>query len=440
MTIRTMALALVLALTALACGGNAAPDTDGSETAGSETPGSTDAAGEPTVIDLTLFGDPTETKGYNAMIEAFSREHPEIKVNLVPVADQDALLARLTTAFAGGNPPDTFLINYRKFGQFADQGVLEPVQSYLDASEEISEDEFAPTALEAFRFDGEELTCMPQNVSSLEVYFNADLFSEAGVDLPRAGWTWDDFLAAAKAMTKDDQYGVGTEPSLIRLAPFVWSAGGEIVDDPDNPTALALDEPEAREALDFFLDLQLEHGVAPPEREELSIDSESRFIQGKLGMFLDSRKAVPGLREITEFEWDVAPLPVAPGGEPATILHGDAYCMSAASEHKEETWTFIEFAMGAEGQTILAESGRTVPSRLDVADSPAFLEPEEPPASSTVFIDAIPTIRSVPTTATWSQVEKAGDDLLASVYYGRVEREAGITQLIEETKPLFGGG
>ena len=423
---RRTATAVALALVALACGGDA--------------PGGSAGGDGQTVIDLTLFGDPTETKGYQKLIAAFRREHPEIMVNLTPVAKQDDLLARLTTAFAGGNPPDTFLVNYRNYGQFAGQGALEPVQSYLDASDEIAEDEFAPTALEAFRFDGEALTCMPQNVSSLEVYFNADLFNEAGVEFPRAGWTWDDFLAAAKALTTDDQYGVGTEPSLIRLAPFVWSAGGELVDDPAAPTTLALDEPAARKALDFFLDLQLEHGVAPPEREELSTDAESRFLQGKLGMYLDSRKAVPSLREIDDFTWDVAPLPVAPGGEPATILHGDAYCMAAASEHKDEAWTFIEFAMSVEGQTILAESGRTVPSRLDVADSPAFLEPEEPPASSAVFIQAIPSIRAVPHTATWSQVEKEGDNLLASIFYGRVDREAGIDQLIEATKPLFGGG
>ena len=422
MNVRRCAAALAMVLLAMACG-----------TAG-------EAGGEGAAIDLMLFGDPTETAGYNQLIDAFGAEHPDITVNLIPVAKQDDLLAKLTTSFAGGNPPDTFLVNYRSYGQFADQGVLEPVQSYLDASQKIAEEEFAPTALEAFRFDGEQLTCMPQNVSSLEVYFNAGLFNAAKIDFPRAGWTWDDFLAAAKALTKGDQYGVGVEPSLIRVAPFVWSAGGEVVDDPDAPTTLALDQPTSRKALDFFLDLQLKHHVAPPEREELSLDAESRFLQGKLGMYLDSRKAVPSLREITDFEWDVAPLPVAPGGEPATILHGDAYCMSAESENKEAAWTFIEFAMGVEGQTILAESGRTVPSRLDVADSPAFLEPEKPPASSAVFVQAIPSIRSVPHTATWSQVEKEGDNLLASVFYGRVDREQGIRQLIEATKPLFGGG
>jgi multiple sugar transport system substrate-binding protein len=395
---------------------------------------------EDAAIQLMLFGDPVETQGYQAMIAAFSAKVPGITVNLTPVADQDELLAKLSTAFAGDSPPDTFLINYRKYGLFAGQDALEPVQSYLDDSEAISEDEYAPAALDAFRFDGETLTCMPQNVSSLSVYYNVDMFEQAGVELPTAGWTWDDFLAAAKTLTTGGNYGVGVEPSLIRVAPFVWSNGGEVVDDPVEPTTLAFDDPKAQEALDFFLDLQLEHGVVPPQREELSEDSESRFLNGTLGMFLDSRKAVPTLRTIEDFEWDVAPLPVAPGGQPATILHGDAYCMAKDSPNKEATWRFIEFAMGEEGQQILAESGRTVPSRLDVASSPAFLDPDKPPASSQVFIDAIPNVRAVPHTETWSKVEGEADTVLEGMFYGTTERADGLQQLIEKTTPLFGGG
>lgn len=396
--------------------------------------------GDEATIQLMLFGDPVETAGYKKLLDAFHEEHPDIGVTLVPVAKQDDLLAKLTTSFAGGNPPDVFLVNYRSYGQFADQGALRPVGPYLDDSDAIAADEFAPTALDAFRFDGDELTCMPQNVSSLEVYYNVDLFEAAGLDHPGQSWTWDDFLDAGKQLTSGDVYGIGVEPSLIRLAPFVWSAGGEVVDDQDAPTRLTLDEPKAKKGLDFFLDLQLVHGVVPPEREELSLDAETRFMQGKLGMYLNSRKSVPTLRTVTDFEWDVAPIPVAPGGDPVTILHGDAYCMSAASEHPDEVWQLIEFAMGVEGQTILAESGRTVPSRLDVAESDVFLEPDQPPASASVFLEAIPTMRSVPHTATWPQVEKEADNLLESLFYGRIERDEGVGRLIEETAPLFGGG
>ena len=389
-------------------------------------------------VRFVLFGDPTETAGYQDLVAAFEADNPDVDVLLSPVAEQDDLLAKLTTQFASGRPPDVFLVNYRNYGQFASQGVLAPVQPYVDDSTVIEEDDFAPAALDAFRFDGTQLTCMPQNVSSLVTYYNVDLFEQAGLPLPRAGWTWDDFLAAAQALTGDGRYGVGTEVSLIRVAPFVWSAGGEVVDDPDAPTTLTLDSGAARTGLDFFLDLQTVHHVAPPEREEQSQDSEARFLAGQLGMYLNSRKSVPTLRTIDDFRWDVAPLPVAPGGEPATILHGDAYCMAEAGQ-QEDAWRFVEFANSEEGQTILARSGRTVPSRMDVARSPAFLRPDEPPASAEVFIDVQPSIRAVPHTATWSRVEKEADQILEELFYGRIEREEGIDLLVRTTAPLFVG-
>ncbi|MDQ3627252.1 MAG: sugar ABC transporter substrate-binding protein [Actinomycetota bacterium] len=388
-------------------------------------------------LTLTLFGDPVEVAGYQELVDAFEDANPGIDVTLSPVPDQTDLLVRLTTAFRAGDPPDVFLINYRSYGGFAEQGVLAPVQPFVDDSGVIDLADYAPAALNAFRFDGDELTCFPQNVSSLAVYYNADLFRARGVPPPRTGWTWDDFLAAAQQLTGDGVYGVGIEPSLIRLAPFVWSNGGEVVDDLDDPTMLTLDTGAAREAVDFFLDLQTEHGVVPPDREERAQTSESRFLAGRLAMFLDSRKAVPTLRTIDDFSWDVAALPVAPGGEPATILHGDAYCLAADSPELDAGWRLVEYANSAAGQRILAASGRTVPSRLDVARSPAFLDPDQPPAAADVFVEQIPNVRAVPHTSTWSPTEQQADEVLAELFYGRVEREAGIRELMERTEPLL---
>ncbi|HEY8451102.1 MAG: sugar ABC transporter substrate-binding protein [Micromonosporaceae bacterium] len=412
--------ALLLVGPVTACGGDGGEDQSSSS------------------ITVVLFGDAEEIAGYRTMIAAFEEANPDIHVNLSPVASQGDLMARLTTAFAGGEPPDVFLINYRRYGQFAAQGAIEPVQPYLDRSEVLDESDFSPRALDAFRFDGENLMCLPQNMSSLVVYYNVDMFKEKGVPLPQAGWDWDDFLSAAQALTGDGVYGVGVEASIPRIAPFVWSNGGELVDDPDNPTTFTLtSDPATREAVDWFLDLQLVHGVVPPDEEEQSESSEARFLQGRLGMYLNSRVAVPTLRTIEDFEWDVAPLPVAPGGEPASILHSDAYCMSAGLSDYTAPWRFIEFAMSVPGQEILAESGRTVPSRLDVANSPAFLSPDQPPRSSQVYLDAEPYLRATPRTATWARVESEAGDLLEQVFYGRVDREDGLRQLEETVRPLF---
>ncbi|HEX5598621.1 MAG TPA: sugar ABC transporter substrate-binding protein [Micromonosporaceae bacterium] len=404
--------------------------------------GSADSASDITVV---LFGDAEEIAGYRTLVDAFEDANPDLGVTLSPVATQDELMARLTTSFAGGNPPDVFLLNYRRYGQFAAEGAIEPVQSYLDSSRVLDENDFSPRALDAFRFDGKTLTCLPQNLSSLVVYYNADLFNAAGIPLPKAGWDWNDFLSAARALTADGRYGVGVTPSITRVAPFIWSNGGELVDNAERPTSLTLTTDRAtRRAVDWFLDLQLVHGVVPPDAEEQSESSQARFLRGTLGMYLNSRVAVPTLRTIDDFEWDVAPLPIAPGGVPASILHSDAYCMSAGRANPAVAWRFIEFAMSGQGQQILAESGRTVPSRLDVANSDAFLAPGRPPRSSQVYLDAEPHLRATPRTATWSRVERETDSLLENVFYGRVDRDRGLRQLEEKIRPLFalpsGGG
>jgi multiple sugar transport system substrate-binding protein len=405
--------------------------------------GAAPVADEQRTIDWTLFGGPAEVAAYTELAEAFEADNPDVDVVLNPVASQGDLMGNLTTSFAGGQPPDVFLINYLRYGQFAAQGVLAPVGPYLDASEAISREEFAEPPLEAFTFDGETLTCMPQNLSSLQVYVNVDLFDAAGVELPADGWTWDDLLAAAQALTDpaSGTWGLGVEASLQRLAPFAWSAGGELVDDADAPTALTLDDPGTRTGLDFFLDLSLVHGVVPPDAEEQSLEAEERFITGQLGMYMNSRAPTPTLREGIgdAFTWDVVPMPTAPGGEPVTVLHGDAYCLSAAGD-PDTAWRFVEFAMSRRGQELLASTGRTVPSRLDVAGSPAFLEPHEPPANARVYVDAVDTIRALPTTATWWQMQKQVDEVLADTFYGRVDREAGIAAMVEAADAVLGLG
>ena len=161
-------------------------------------------------------------------------------------------------------------------------------------------------------------------------------------------------VTAATALTEDtdgdgaiDVYGLGTDVEIIRVAPFVWSNGGDIVDDPERPTRFTIGSLDAIRPIQAFLDLRGVHGVTPTDEEAESADFETRFLDGSLAMMMESRKVVPSFRTITDFEWDVAQLPVHK--QPATVLHSDAYCMTAAGEHKDQAWEFLEFALGHAG-------------------------------------------------------------------------------------------
>ena len=406
-------------------------------------------------VRFLVFGDPPEINAYRTLIDAFSEEEPEIDVQLVEASDRDDLIARLSTSLAGGSPPDLFLMNYRFYGQFAARGALEALEPYVEDSDVFEADDFYREAVDAFRWGG-ELTCLPQNISSLVLYFNRDLFEQHGVPEPQTGMSWLDLLDRARALTLDENgqpvrgadpdlpqantapaevYGLGIEPSIIRLAPFIWSNGGEIVDDEDEPTRLTLDTPEAREVIQSFFDLRFAHGVVPTDQEVEAEDDESRFANGRLAMLLQSRRSVPFFRESAKFDWDVVSLPVF--DRSAGILHSDAYCMTKASDRKDAAWRFVEYALGPEGANVVAETGRTVPSLRSVAESDAFLDPTKKPANSRVFLDGIANIRNVPTISTWPEIEDVTAGILENgMYLGRPLDEV-ISEIQQKTKPLF---
>lgn len=407
-----------------------------------EAPAPTEVvAVEPATVSFAVFGDPAEKAAYEALVTGFQEAHPEITIELQHTPGQGDYRTKLAADYAAGIPPDIALLNHRRMGTFAANGQLEPLTPYMDASEVISTDDFYPIAIDAFRWQ-ENLYCIPQNVSSLVVYYNTDLFDAAGVAYPEDDWTWDDFITTAKALTQDtdadgvvDQYGLGGEVSIFRTVPFVVQNQGVVVDNVDNPTRLTLNRQVSLEALQWIVDWRLVHGIVPDREEEAAMDSESRFIGGTTAMFLNSRRGTSTYREITAFNWDVAPLPT--GVTKASLLHSDGFCMSAQTENKDAAWAFIEYSNSVEGQTILAGTGRTVPSLMEVAESPAFLTTELKPAHNQVFLDVIPVLTRVPTIAGWEEIESIATEEFERAFYGDISVEQAADLMFTRTEEYF---
>ncbi|MCB9006520.1 MAG: sugar ABC transporter substrate-binding protein [Ardenticatenaceae bacterium] len=392
-------------------------------------------------VSFMISGDPAERQAYLNLVAAFEEAHPEITVEVTHIPSGSEYRSRLATEFAAGSPPDVTLMNYRRFSAFAANGLLEPLGPYLAQSDLIKAEDFYPITIDAFIWDG-AITCIPQNISSLVVYYNQDMFDAASLPYPADDWTWDDFVKTAVALTQDfdgngtiDQYGVGIETSLYRLAPFVWQNGAPIVNSEEFPTRLTITRPPAQAALQWFVDLRQVHGVVPNRVEEAAQDSESRFVAGTTAMFFDSRRGTPTYREIEEFVWDVAPLPR--NQEVAGVLHSDAYCLSSTTENKDAAWTFIEFANSFEGQTIIAGSGRTVPSLISVAESDAFLNPDQLPSRSRVWLDTVDTLRLVPIISTWEEIEGTASEEIERAFYGDISVEEAAQLIDTRTEEYF---
>ena len=410
-------------------------------------------------VRFAFFATDAERRAYAQLAAAFEATHPDIAVELVGLDSGDASLrlgplmtspdrpwlqrggpyqSWLWSELASPTAPDVFVLSYQRFPAYAARGVLEPLGPHLRASAALHADDFYPAALDVFRtadIPDDGLGALPLNASRLVVYYNRDLFAGRGVALPTADWTWEQFADAATALTaspdRDGQIGVhglAIEPRLSRSAAFVWGAGGDLIDDPDQPTTLTLDTPATQEGLRWFAELgPAGRNVTPTSLEARQFNDLARFAAGRAAMFVHSRRVVPVLREARDLHWDVAPLPV--GKTPANVLHSDGLCLLAGARDKEAAWTFIEFVVGPVGQAVLAATGRTVPSLRTVAQSDAFLRGTtfpfarggEPlglaPTQAGVFLDNVPIARRLPAMATLPAVEGMFDRAFKQAFY-----------------------
>lgn len=403
--------------------------------------GNTACSQKTSPVTFMVFGDAAEYQAYVELVETFAADHPDIYMEVTHIPSQSDYRTRLATDYAAGTPPDISLMNYRRIASFAAADLLQPLGTFLQDSQMIQPDDFYPIALEAFTWNG-ELVCLPQNVSSQVVYYNQNLFDAAGIPYPPNKWTWEEFVTTAQRLTLDhngdgqvDQYGLGIEPSLIRLAPYIWQNEGLLVDDEADPTQLALTRFPSLQALQWFVELRQVHGVVPDRIEEASQDSQSRFVAGLTAMYVDSRRVTPTLREIEDFQWDVAPLPN--GKTSANVLHSDGYCLSATAENPQAAWSFIEFANSVVGQTIVAKSGRTVPSLIAVAQSEAFLDSAKAPSRSQIWLDNTAISHILPVISTWEEIEGTADQEIERVFYGDIDPTTAAQLAVQRTEEYF---
>ena len=177
-------------------------------------------------VRFAFFADPSEAIAYAQLIDRFEEVQSEIKIEPVVISSSNvAPLGRLLPAskypewlrgsFTGPNPPDVFLFTYRDVGAYDLRGVLEPLDTWLAQSRTLNEADFNPEALSLFRPMNKPLLAIPQNLSSLVVYYNTDLFEPPTIKRMLGA-----FERLLEGIVDDPQQSVGGLPLLSESEAF----------------------------------------------------------------------------------------------------------------------------------------------------------------------------------------------------------------------------
>ncbi len=271
------------------------------------------------------------------LIKVFEAENPGIKINYT-TADFGSYFTKLQTDFAAGTSPDVFELNYENFVTFASRGTLRDLRDEMAGSSLVKDDTFYPAALDAFSYDGAQLA-LPITFSTVLLFYNKDMFDAAGVGYPTDDWTWDDVIAAGKAISDPAKrvWGISQPVQFWEFYKAAKQAGGGLTVTP----TVQIDTPENRAAAHYLVDkVQLSH-IMPTDAEMSGVGDIDLFLNQQLGMIVTGIWMFDNFVTNATFDWDVA---VEPGGaQKATHFFSNAAGVSSQSKVPDAAYKWVEF-------------------------------------------------------------------------------------------------
>ena len=359
---------------------------------------------------ISCWGDEAEYAILSGLAKKFGSQNPgwSIQIQRTPY---DEYITKLLTQSAGGVLPDVLFMGVDEALQFYPRGLLEPLDAYMEADKDFHLSDYFSESFEPFRFKG-KLYVLPRDFGTISlVYYNKDLFERAGLKLPTDDWDWDEFLADARALTKRDASGRtscwGFVDDWINPDPWVYSLGAYWTDSALHPAHWKFDDPLLARGIQYRADLTLKYHVAPNEADRTAMGamgSADTFLNGQAAMFFSGIWKTPYLRQIKNFQWDVAMFPKGPTGKRGFWLGSACYGLSSSSKNKEMSWKLIKFMTGEEAERTFAATGFAVPAYRKVAESKAFLD-DLPPRNKKMILKSIPFGVWYPFAANWMELK-----------------------------------
>lgn len=358
---------------------------------------SAQALGQTVTLTYWQYEFKTKVEAVNELIRRFEAQNPGIKV-LHQTFPYDAYQQKVATSIPAGQGPDVVNLYYGWAPTWVKAGYLVPLPE--DWAKRVDES-FVPM-VQAAKVAG-KLYGVPTAVRSLALFYNKDLFRQAGLSGPPR--TWGEFLEAAKRLTvkqgnRFTQIGYGVAPDgqdhhLVREV-LLRQFGGRPYSE-DGRRVLYLSEAGVR-ALTFYTDWVRKYEIGVPGFFPGNNGYRDGFIAGKIGMIVDGSFAIGTIQQGARFNWGVAELPLErPGGRKANFgsfwMH--ALTPLATGAKREAALKFLAFLTSEETQRYWLEKVGELPaSKALIRDPKLSLSPVYGPfvlslgyAKATPFVD-----------------------------------------------------
>lgn len=350
-------------------------------------------------ITITYRDDGIGEKGtFYKWLKDLSAEYPNKDVEIKPTpiqASEGDYFAKIALALKSKDTApdivteDTFILN-----SDASAGFLEPLDDKVKGWEDWTNGSFIEAMKKGVTASDGKVYGVPYNTDSRGLWYNKQIFKQAGLPEDWQPKSWDEVLSAARTIKEKAAKDVvpiwmnmgkatGEATSMQTYEMLLYGTGERLYDDASGKWVIK--SQGITDALNFIQTVNKEK-LGPPLSKVLNgqagnSSSREYLPKGKLGIsldgswitgnyFTDGAAPWPEYKDVLGF----APMPTSKGQAPGSITLAGGWALSIPSnaQHKDEAWDFIKFALNKENTEKLVISSGNITVRADVAKDPEY--------------------------------------------------------------------
>ncbi len=333
-----------------------------------------------TELRFACYADGNECEVYRDLLDGFEKANPDISVLVDVVPYRSGILEGLPVTLEAGEGPDVARVtDITGLSRH-----LLDIRPYL-ADPAYWEDDFYPSALVRMRLhnDPQGIFGFPNQITMTIGYVNVSLFEQAGVPVPDASATWDDWAEATRQV-KDrlDLYsGMTMDRAFHRAIPGTVAYGARYYDDAGH--LQVVDDGVrafARRLVDWHRERLMPLDIWPAASGSQVVPGADLFENSETAFLLSGSWLLPRLsRNVSGiFDWRAVPNPCGDAGCLGGMAGGSAIVGFRHTAHPREVARMLDYL--ASPPVLAAFAARTlqVPGQLDLLKAGVPYQTDDP--------------------------------------------------------------
>lgn len=313
-------------------------------------------------VTIATWNEPNVNDDLNMYLQCEKATGIDVEVTVIPETDYSSKLNQMVST--KDDSIDIYIVWENDIANFAEAGGIDVLDDYL-ADSDIDTNDFIDAV--STLSDGLGGTYgLPWCAATELLFYNQDMFDAAGIAYPTNDWSYEDFLAAAEALTQKDGNATSVYGCALPDLQTWWAGIGGAGDKVYDPSTGELVIGEGAESFVSDCADMVSKGIMP----EPSSDTADLFGAGKAAMSWAGSWNIATYGDGLSFNWDIATIPT--NKVKYNTLHTGFYTINASSKNKDDAWKVIEYLMGEEGQTINSKASGNMSALKTIAAEEAW--------------------------------------------------------------------